>query len=243
MVREMDAVSDKTPSDKPSSDTSSGAVAGSADAKPAPAPAAPAAPPPAADKPAGGPVPSAPAASAKAESAKAPAPAKAESPKPEGKPAAAAKAAPAKAASKVKQPLGGTRLRSALIRLSFGLAGVGLFSGFFLPWVGLEGVVSVTGFSLMASEGQVVTLLSGPSRMILLAVPMLGVALMVGAMTGHRSSLWVGLLTGLLVVGYGLVTLIRLFVRTTGLGLWLVVGCAFLSLVVALLGLGRRSRG
>lgn len=189
----------------------------------------------------------------KAEAPKAEAPKAAAAPKPEAPKAAAAKpaagggggaAAGSKKSVKPRQPLGGTKLREVVIRVALGLAGTGLFAGFFMPWLrqGLDGSLTMTGFSLMASDGEVFTALSGAARMLLLAVPMLGVALMVGGMTGHRSSLWVALIAGAVIVAYGLVVLVRLFLQTTGTGLWLVVGCALLALVVGLWGMGRRSK-
>lgn len=112
-----------------------------------------------------------------------------------------------------------------------------------MPWVDLVTMVSVSGFDLMVSQGQMIALLSGPFRMLLLAVPVAGALLLLGAVTGHRASLWVALLTGLLVLGYGTITLVRLFLETTGLGLWIVVGAAFLAFGLSLVTLGRRLRG
>lgn len=132
----------------------------------------------------------------------------------------------------------GTRTRSWLTRVALGLSGLGLFVGFFLPWVRFGKMVSASGFGLMVSQGEIVQVLSGPARTLLLAVPVLGAMLLFGAATGHAASLWVALFAGVLVIGYGLFMLVTLFLQTTGLGLWVVVACAFLSLIMALLGMG-----
>jgi hypothetical protein len=59
-------------------------------------------------------------------------------------------------------------------RAAFVLAGAGLLIGFFLPWVKLGALVSVSGFGLVFAEGDVVSMISGSNRFLLFAIPLLG---------------------------------------------------------------------
>lgn len=74
---------------------------------------------------------------------------------------------------------------------------------------------------------------------MLFAVPVFGLLLVIGAAIGHRLTLWAALAIGLCVLGFGMYTVIRLFLQTTGFGMWLVVGSSLLALGLALIGIGR----
>ncbi|HEX4354536.1 MAG TPA: hypothetical protein VHZ95_16520 [Polyangiales bacterium] len=155
--------------------------------------------------------------------------------------------APASASSQAKPikkrgRLAATRAGSLLMRLSLGVCGAGLVAGFFMRWMTVGDIVAVSGFGLMVTQGEAITLLSGAHRFVLLEVPLFGLLLMIGAFVGHRFVLWIALLTGLGVLGFGLFTVVRLFFQTTGLGMWVVVASAFLAFGLSLIGLGRASR-
>jgi hypothetical protein len=121
-------------------------------------------------------------------------------------------------------------------------AGAGLLLGFFLPWFSVGQTASVSGLGLLATSGDLVQLVTGPHRFLLFSVPLLGVALVVSSAMGHRAAAWTALLTGAIILGGGLYTMVRLFFDTTGFGMWLVVGSALLALVVALLVVGSEKK-
>jgi hypothetical protein len=137
----------------------------------------------------------------------------------------------------------GQRAGNVLTRGLLGLAGLGLLVGFFMPWLVLGHVAALSGFSLMVTRGEVVEMISGSHRVMLFAVPLLGVVLLAGAFFGHRSMVWIGTISGVCLLVFGLFTLISLFFATTGLGMWVVVFSAFLALGVGLVGIGKRRRG
>lgn len=126
-------------------------------------------------------------------------------------------------------------------RVLLGLAGFGLLVGFFMPWVRFGNMVVLSGFSLSASSGDAVEVLSGSGRALLFMVPLSAVALIVCAYTGHRIWVWVALLTSAVLLSYGAFTVVRLFLQSTGAGMWLVVGCALLAFAIGLIGYGRRT--
>ena len=150
----------------------------------------------------------------------------------------------ADAIERTSQPAGkllaSTTTRSWLARGSLILAGLALGLGFFLPWLRLAGLASISGFGLMVTDGQAVEMISGPHRLLLFAVPLFGVARVIGGITGHRIAAWLALAAGVIVVGDGLVTLVMLFLNTTGIGMWLVIGGSLMALVTGLLTVGPR---
>lgn len=165
---------------------------------------------------------------------KAPAPAEPDRPAKPAKPAAPAPA-PRRIAS--------TAAGSLAARAGLVVAGLCMVAGFFMPWLKLGGLASISGFGLMSTEGEVVELLSGFNRFLLFAVPTLGVLLIAGGVTGHRAAAWLALVTGAVVIGDGLVTLMVLFLSTTGSGMWLVILGAFVALAIGLLTLGHHKKG
>jgi hypothetical protein len=138
--------------------------------------------------------------------------------------------------------LAATRIGSMVMRVLLGGCGVALVGGFFMRWLTLGDMVSVSGFTLIVTEGEMVSLLSGSHRFLLFAVPVFGILLVVAGVFGHRFGLWVALVTGVTVLGFGAFTLIRLFVESTGAGLWIVVGASLLALALSLIGIGRSGR-
>jgi hypothetical protein len=135
-----------------------------------------------------------------------------------------------------------SRFGSAVMRLLLALCGAGLVAGFFMRWMTVGEIVSVSGFSLMITQGEAATLLSGGSRWWLLVVPVFGLLVLIGAFSGRRYALWAALFAGLSVLGFGFYSAIRLFFQTTGLGMWVVVVSAFVAFGLSLIGLGRSSR-
>ncbi|MFI5307144.1 MAG: hypothetical protein ACHQ53_07325 [Polyangiales bacterium] len=139
----------------------------------------------------------------------------------------------------MRRELTGTALGSLVARALLIAAGLGLVIGFLLPWFSIGGAASISGLGLLVMRGEVVEMMTGPHRVLLFAVPLLGAALLVAGFMGHRIALWIALSAGIVVIGGGVYTLIRLFFDATGMGMWIVVVSALLSLSVALLTLGR----
>ena len=159
-------------------------------------------------------------------------------------PAAGAARAPAAAPAAVpvkRHALGGNAFASFTARVLLVIAGVGFVAGFFFPWLKIGGAAA-SGLGLLVMQGDAVEFVSWPQRILMFAVPLLGSALLVTGFIGHRIALWLGLAAGIVVIGGGTYTLIRLFFGATGTGMWIVVGSALLALSVALLSLGRASR-
>ncbi len=124
----------------------------------------------------------------------------------------------------------------------FAACGAALLIGFFLPWVKIGALLTVSGLSLLVSSGEMVGMLSGSNRFLLIAVPLLGILLLGGSILGKRITRALAVVgAGLFLLGGFLIT-IRLFVSSTGLGMWLVLFSAILALSVGMLSLGRSSR-
>jgi hypothetical protein len=130
-------------------------------------------------------------------------------------------------------------VKAMLSRIALGAAGLGLLVGFFMPWLKLGAAMTVSGFGLMLSAGEVVEALTGPHRMLLFAIPMFGLALLGAAVFAPRFAGWVGLVAGTLIIVYGLVTVISVFLAATGAGMWIVVFASLGALVAGVLGLAR----
>jgi hypothetical protein len=129
---------------------------------------------------------------------------------------------------------------SILLRAIFGICGAALLVGFFMPWFLAGALLSLSGFALVFSSGQMVGMLSG-ARILLFAVPLLGVLLLGGSILGHRLTSWVAVGGSAVILLYGFYSLIRVFITTTGFGMWLVIASALLSLCFGLIHLGRGS--
>lgn len=153
----------------------------------------------------------------------------------EGAPATEAKTEHGAGPRLARSRAGDIAMRGLLI-----LAGAGLIVGFFMPWLTIGTLASISGLGLMVADGEAVAMISGSHRVLLFAVPLLGAGLIFGGITGHRAAAWLALITGVVVVGDGLLTLIRLFFDTTGAGMWLVILCSLTSLGLGLLAVGRK---
>jgi hypothetical protein len=126
-----------------------------------------------------------------------------------------------------------------VLRVVLGTAGLLLVVGFFLPWIELPSE-SYSGLSLVLDDNRDIREAVGETRRwILLALPVLGVALTAIGFMGFRWSAAVAAGIGLLLIGYGIVTVVAIFFQTTALGLWLIVAAAFLALGGGLVALVR----
>src|SRR5215468_9312022 len=75
-------------------------------------------------------------------------------------------------------------------RVVFGLCGAALLVGFFMQWFLVGQFLSLSGFGLVFTNGQMVGLLAGANHTLLVAVPLLGVLLIIGSVWGHRITSW-----------------------------------------------------
>ena len=63
----------------------------------------------------------------------------------------------------------------------FGVCGALLLIGFFMPWFIVGTMVSMSGLSLVFASGEMVGMLAGANRFLLIAVPLLGTLLLGGS--------------------------------------------------------------
>jgi hypothetical protein len=124
-------------------------------------------------------------------------------------------------------------------RVLFGACGALLLIGFFMPWFIAGTAISMSGLSLAFASGDVVGMLAGANRFLLIAVPVLGVLLLGGSILGVRFTRWLAVGGSGAILLFGFIILIRLFISSTGLGMWLVILSAMLGLSIGLVGLGR----
>jgi len=122
-----------------------------------------------------------------------------------------------------------------VLRIVLGAAGLLLVVGFFLPWINLE-TSSVSGLELVTSDDPMVVALVGQQaqKWILLLIPVFGVALTAIGFLGVRYSGHISAVLGILIVGYGIVTVIIFFFQKTGVGMWLILAGAFVSITAGL---------
>jgi hypothetical protein len=163
-------------------------------------------------------------------------------PEPSAPTATSASAPPVPAKLPIKRTtLGATAFASFTARVLLVIAGAGFVVGFFFPWFRIAGAAS-SGLNLLTLQGDAVDFMSWPQRLLIFSVPMFGTGLLVAGFIGHRIALWLALAASVVVIGGGAYTLLKVFFGSTGTGMWIVVGCALLSLSVAMLTLGRTSR-
>ena len=127
-------------------------------------------------------------------------------------------------------------------RTLLGLAGLGMLVGFFMPWLTVGDMVTISGFDLLTGQGRLFESMAGPGKLPLAFLPVSGALLVAGAVTGHRLTAWLGLGAGGCGLVYGLLALVRLFFRTTGPGMWTVVVSLLIALGAGLVALGARRR-
>lgn len=130
--------------------------------------------------------------------------------------------------------LGGLTARSLMV-----MTGLGFICGFFMPWITLGNAAQVSGLGLLTTSGEIVDLVSGPYQFLIFSVPLLGVGLLAGGFTGRSFAPWFAVASGVLIMVGGLYTALRTFLSATGLGMWIVVASALVSLIVGLLTVGR----
>lgn len=119
------------------------------------------------------------------------------------------------------------------LRALVGFSGLSLLIGFFLPWFRVEADAEhASGLTLMLSDS-----VGGTPAMLLVAVPILGVLISAAAFMGFRWTAHGAIGVAALLLAYGLWVLLRLFVEHTALGLWIVVGGAFITLLLGVVTL------
>jgi len=128
-----------------------------------------------------------------------------------------------------------------VLRGLFIACGAALLVGFFLPWVKIGALLTVSGVGLSLAQGEMVGMVAGSSGFLLFAIPILGAVLIAGGITGHRLTSWLAVAGATIILGFGFYTVMRFFLQSTGFGMWLVVASAILSLAFGLLGIGRRT--
>jgi hypothetical protein len=130
------------------------------------------------------------------------------------------------------------------IRAAVFVSGVGLLVGFFMPWMRFGEVVALSGLSLLFSSGTAVTALAGPSRGLLIIIPVCGAVLVATSVFAPRFAAPASLVSGIMILLFGLFTLIRLFFETMGIGMWVVVLSSFVAAGVGIAAVARsRSLG
>lgn len=141
-----------------------------------------------------------------------------------------------------------------VLRLVLGVAGLMLVVGFFLPWIRLDAVnpqqaaqaggdtvAFVSGLEIAVGGDTLITTAAGATPWaVLFLIPLFGAALAAVGFLGNRWSGVIGALLGLVIVLYGLVTVVMLFFRTTNYGLWVVLGGAFLAVAGGTIAWARR---
>ncbi|MGE0787668.1 MAG: hypothetical protein AB7S26_18480 [Sandaracinaceae bacterium] len=118
-----------------------------------------------------------------------------------------------------------------VLRIVLGTAGLSLVIGFFLPWLQLgegaavSGMQTVSGMDLVINTNPVIRALVDDDiqRYLLLLVPGFGLALTAVGFLGVRYSGHIAAVLGLLIVLYGVITVIVFFFQKTGVGLWLIL--------------------
>jgi hypothetical protein len=117
----------------------------------------------------------------------------------------------------------------AMLRRGVALvSGLLLVVGFFLPWRQATPLdpVSVTGLDIVLKG-----LMDPSTRYAVLAVPLVGIVLLIAGYVGRRSSLFVGLLAGVSLILVGAWQILSYLAESIGTGLWIVAGAALLALI------------
>lgn len=119
--------------------------------------------------------------------------------------------------------------------LAVGLLVIG---SFFLPFVDLGGVATISGWQVMTEPS-----VDWSSKLPLVALPAGGAALVGLGWAGHPRRHLAALVFGLGVFGYLAFQLVRFFFATTGWGLWLTLLAAAASILLALRSAGAGRAG
>ena len=118
-----------------------------------------------------------------------------------------------------------TRAQSHTVLAVLGLI---MIVAFFLPFLDVGGMLVASGWDIVLNGGA-----PWSTRLPVLAVPLLGLSMLVTGLARENGARLTGLLFGAGVLGYLTWTLARIFVATTGWGLWVVIVGACASIVVA----------
>ena len=110
-----------------------------------------------------------------------------------------------------------------------GIAGIALVVGFFMPWIDLAGLVSVSGWDLVRDDH-----ISLGTRAVIALCPVAGAALAFAAFGGSRNAAKVSIAAGLGVLGYTGFKVAYTFAKITGWGLWMVLAAGAIALVVGM---------
>ena len=144
-----------------------------------------------------------------------------------------------------------------LLRIALGAAGLLLLVGFFLPWINIQtrpngqnptevqrDLMSYSGMQIASSDDAFLRAAAGgdTQRNLLWLIPVFGLALTAVGFLGFRWSAPVGAALGVVLLGYGAVTVIIIFFQNTAEGLWLILGGAFLSVGAGAFGTLRAYR-
>ncbi|HJL14206.1 MAG TPA: hypothetical protein RMH99_01050 [Sandaracinaceae bacterium LLY-WYZ-13_1] len=108
-------------------------------------------------------------------------------------------------------------------------AGIAAVVAFFLPFLDLGGMVTASGWEILLAEH-----VSWTYRLVMLALPIGGLALIGAGATGSKSARVVGFSFGAGVFGYLGYQMVKVFFATTGFGLWLLLAAAGVALFAAL---------
>lgn len=127
-------------------------------------------------------------------------------------------------------------------RVVFGLCGAALLFGFFMPWFLVGQFLSLSGFSLVFTNGQMVGLLAGANHTLLIAVPLLGIVLVIGSVWGHRVTSWFAAGGAFTLLAFAFYCVMHVFLSSTGAGMWIVVLGTLVALGMGAFGIGRRSQ-
>jgi hypothetical protein len=120
-------------------------------------------------------------------------------------------------------------------RAGIAVAGAGLVAGFFLPWISADfgvGTFNASAYQMVTHWG---AFDAAPFMTIMLVlVPVAGLAMLVTALTNSRLMRPISLLTGLGILGYGTFKLAQALFATSGWGIWIVVAAAVAAVVIPL---------
>jgi len=114
------------------------------------------------------------------------------------------------------------------------VSGIAAVVAFFLPFLDLGGIASASGWEILVADHVELSM-----RLALLALPLGGIALIGAGATQSPKARWVGVAFGVGVFGYLGFQMVRLFVATTGWGLWITLLAAAAALGAVAMGKGR----
>lgn len=107
-------------------------------------------------------------------------------------------------------------------------AGLASVVAFFLPFLDVGGIATASGWEILVADHVELT-----TRLALLALPLGGLALIAAGATRSAAARAIGIGLGVGVYGFLGVQMVRLFVATTGVGLWLTLAAAAVAFVAA----------